>query len=90
MASRIGAEIAIPDDSVPLHAWLFGEDQARYVVTTDAPEEMLRAAADAGVPAAVIGRTGGASLTVQNAYTISIDELRAGHETWLPDYMAGE
>jgi phosphoribosylformylglycinamidine synthase II len=90
MAGRIGAEIAMPDDALPLHAWLFGEDQARYLVTTDDPERLLRNAAAAGVPATAIGRTGGASLTVQNAYTISIAELRADHEAWLPGYMADE
>ena len=87
LSGGIGASITMPDDTVPLHAWLFGEDQARYIVTTNDVEALLQAAATAGVPASVIGQTGGASLTVQSDYTISINELRATHEGWLPDYM---
>ena len=87
MAGNIGASIAMPDSSVPLHAWLFGEDQARYVITTENPDKILKEAVKSDVSAAVIGRTGGASLTVQSAYTISIEKLRTTHEAWLPGYM---
>src|SRR5690606_31205076 len=56
IASGIGARIEPPAD-LPLHAWAFAEDQARYVVTlpeADADAMLARAAA-AGVPAARIG-----------------------------------
>ena len=88
MASGIGADIAPPDDAPALHAWLFGEDQGRYVVTTTDADAVLAAAADAGVPAARIGATGGERLTVGGAYAISIKELSAAHEGWMPGYMS--
>ena len=88
MAARMGARIESPNDDVPLHAWLFGEDQARYIVTVTDPDGFLHRARAARVPAAVIGQTGGESLTVDGAYTISVSELRAAHESWLPTYMA--
>lgn len=88
LAGGIGAEIDPPEGDVPLHAWLFGEDQARYILTTKDPKAMLAAAEAAGVRAAVIGLTGGVSLTVGGAHTISVDELRDVHEIWLPNYMA--
>ncbi|HJO72827.1 MAG TPA: phosphoribosylformylglycinamidine synthase subunit PurL [Rhodospirillales bacterium] len=88
-ASGIGAEVAAPED-VPLHAWLFGEDQGRYVLTTVSPERVLAEAAGAGVPAAAIGTTGGAALVIAGAGAFPLAELAEAHESWLPHYMAGE
>jgi phosphoribosylformylglycinamidine synthase len=73
---------------VPPHAWLFGEDQARYLIEAADAEEMLRAALAAGVPARRIGTVGDAALTLPGAGAISIAELKAAHEAWLPAYMA--
>jgi len=89
LAGGIGAEIAAPDAlPCPLHAWLFGEDQGRYLVTVRNPETVLQQAREAGVPAFVLGRTGGDALTLAGAGTISLGELRQAHEGWLPRYMA--
>ena len=75
---------------IPAHAFLFGEDQARYVVTAEDAESVLAEARDAGVPAAVIGATtDDGLLTLSPGDAISLDMLRSGHEGWLPDYMRG-
>jgi phosphoribosylformylglycinamidine synthase len=85
MAGGIGAEIT-PER---LDAgYFFGEDQARYVLTTAAPDVVLAAAKTAGVPAVRLGTTGGAELTVKGAGAISTAELRRVNEAWLPAYMA--
>ena len=89
MAGGIGAEIAPPEDAAPLHCWLFGEDQGRYVIACADAGAVLIQAAEAGVAAAAIGKTGGARLTVAGAGPISLEELREAHEGWLPAYMAG-
>ncbi len=39
--------------------FLFGEDQARYLVATAKPEALIAAGKAAGVPVAVVGRFGG-------------------------------
>ncbi len=87
----IGARITRPsDDAIPAHAWLFGEDQGRYLLSA-APGEaqaILAEAEAAGVPAHEIGATGGVELTLDSGDTISLAELRETHERWLPDYMA--
>ena len=88
LAGGIGATVDSEEPALPLHAWLFGENQARYILTTADPEAMLAAAEAGGVTATVIGRTGGSSLTVDGSHTISVNELRDAHETWLPEYMA--
>jgi phosphoribosylformylglycinamidine synthase len=69
-------------------AYLFGEDQARYVLTTRDPDAVLAAAAKAKVPARRLGTTGGAALTVSAGDAISVDELRRINEAWLPGYMS--
>ena len=86
LAGNIGMVLRRPDAPIP---WLFGEDQARYLVATDDPDGLLGAAGDAAVPAEVVGRTGGDALTVGDASSISLAEMRRLHEGWLPTYMGG-
>ena len=88
MASGIGAEVRRPAGAPPPHAWLFGEDQGRYVVTTEDADAVLAAADAASVLARRIGTTGGEQLTVEPGHAISIADLSAAHEGWMPGYMA--
>ena len=90
LAGGVGATLTPPVDGPPAHAWLFGEDQARYLiaVASDEAATIVAEAAAAGVPAAAVGRTGGGALTVSGDHPISLGELRAAHEGWLPTYMA--
>ena len=90
LSGSIGANLLGPPPEVAAQAFWFGEDQARYVLTTkaDALEPILDAARLKGVPAAVLGKTEAAALTVDGQSPISITTLRAAHEDWLPSYMA--
>ncbi len=85
-----GAELRLPEGIGDPAAWLFGEDQGRYALSAPrAAAEALQAdGADAGVPLAMIGTTGGDALTLRGAGAISVVELRRLHEAWLPDYMS--
>jgi phosphoribosylformylglycinamidine synthase subunit PurL len=83
-----GAVLDPPPPGLPRNAFLFGEDQARYIVEAADPDMVLEAARAAGVPARVIGAVGGVALTLPGAGAISVDALRATNEAWLPDYMA--
>ncbi len=91
LAGDVGATIRVPEDGdVPAHAWLFGEDQGRYIVTTDDPDGLLEAAADAGVPAMPIGITGGEGLSLLGGEAeTALGALRQINESWLPDFMGG-
>jgi phosphoribosylformylglycinamidine synthase II len=88
MAGRIGAEIALPE-GLPSHGFCFGEDQARYLATLPAgsAEGLLSAARKAGVPARLLGRTGGNALTLGRHGTISLTRLIAAYEAFLPRLM---
>jgi len=87
MASGIGAEIADLSDDVALHAWSYGEDQARYIVTGKEAAKIKAACASAGVPVLELGTTKGVDLSFAGE-TIGVAELKESHESWLPNYMA--
>jgi phosphoribosylformylglycinamidine synthase len=88
MASGIGAEL----EAAPFapHAFWFGEDQARYVVTVKpaAADKIAARAKAAGVPVRVLGLTGGDALSLKGEPTIAVAKLRERFAGWLPAYMA--
>jgi phosphoribosylformylglycinamidine (FGAM) synthase-like enzyme len=91
LASAIGAQVTVPSEAPASVAWLFGEDQARYLLAVEAKTErdVLHRLSEGGVVARTIGRTGGHALTLGAAPAISLDRLRAASEGWLPGYMNG-
>jgi phosphoribosylformylglycinamidine synthase len=88
MAGRIGAVLE-RSSQVPTHAFWFGEDQARYVVTAKDADAIIGRAEAAGVPLARLGATGGKVLAIANERPLPITDLVAQFETWLPAYMTG-
>ena len=87
LAGDIGADVSGPDEA----GFWFGEDQARYLIA--APKtvagSLLETAEKAGIPAIVIGKTGGEALTLNGDAHISLTTLEQNHENWLPSLMAG-
>ena len=90
MASGIGAELDHPP--MAAHAFWFGEDQGRYVLTVEAgvAETVIARARGADVPARQLGLTGGDALTLEGERPILVAKLRERFEGWLPAYMAGQ
>jgi phosphoribosylformylglycinamidine synthase II len=90
MAARIGAELEAADGPHP-HAFWFGEDQGRYVVTVKEADaaSVLEKAAKARIPAQRLGRTAGDALILPRERPILIATLVSRFEGWLPGYMAG-
>jgi phosphoribosylformylglycinamidine synthase II len=74
--------------ALPPHAWLFGEDQARYLIETATPELVLAAAKNMSICAQSIGTVERGELTLPGAGAISVAELKAANEAWLPGYMS--
>jgi phosphoribosylformylglycinamidine synthase len=89
MAGAIGAAIDL-SPSLPEHGFLFGEDQARYIVTAapDSTKTIREAAVSAGVGCEIIGVTGGDTLTLGLGAAILLEDLAQANEGWLPRYMA--
>ncbi len=90
LASKIGLQLKNPTDLAD-HTYGFAEDQARYLIAVDEASAHLvvAQAAEADVPAAVIGVAGGTDLSY-TGLSLSIEALRKAHEDWLPAYMAGK
>ncbi|MGA8172587.1 MAG: phosphoribosylformylglycinamidine synthase subunit PurL [Methylocystis sp.] len=91
LAGDVGATItALPPG--PTHAVLFGEDQARYLVTVapDCLDRVIdRITVETNGCALVIGTAGGDALNLPGEAPILLSQLRQAHESPLPAYMAG-
>ena len=88
LSGNIGCKISILSDSSNTVSWVFGEDQARYLITTKTAGKVLEYADTASIPAYQIGTTGGTALTVGSHPPISLEKMRGIYEGWLPNYMA--
>jgi phosphoribosylformylglycinamidine synthase len=93
MAIAGGIGVAVDECAVEgsAHAFLFGEDQGRYVVTARAEdgEALIAEARRAGVPAARLGATGGRTLVLPGEPPVAIATLSQAFESWFPVYMDG-
>ncbi|TDH39035.1 phosphoribosylformylglycinamidine synthase subunit PurL [Pseudohoeflea suaedae] len=89
IASGLGMSIDISEAAGPAHAVLFGEDQARYVVTVpaDMGNFLMVNAEGAGVPFRRLGTVGGDTFSVEGILSLDVGQLRNAHESWFPDYM---
>jgi phosphoribosylformylglycinamidine synthase len=92
IASGIGAQLLAAPASIVPHAYWFGEDQARYIVTVPAADAglVLAKMKGAGVPCARIGSTGGDGIEVAGEAQVAIKALNTAFEAWLPAYMSGK
>jgi phosphoribosylformylglycinamidine synthase len=88
MAAGIGAVLETAS-ALPAHAFWFGEDQGRYVVTAKRTEPIFERAKAAGVLAAVIGATGGAAISIDGERPLRLADIKQRFEAWLPAYTAG-
>ncbi|MCY4035735.1 MAG: AIR synthase related protein, partial [Hyphomicrobiales bacterium] len=87
-----GAVITPPAPHAHPNSVLFGEDQARYVVTCSSGNTgtLLEAAKAGGVPAVWIGTTGDANLAIEGVTSITLKDLREAFESWMPVYMRSD
>jgi phosphoribosylformylglycinamidine synthase len=86
LLAGVGATVRLDVVASAPFVALFSESAARVLVTCpqDRLGDLTRLAADAGVPAAVLGRTGGAVLRVADGFEIGVSELRSAAEATLP------
>lgn len=88
LASQIGFTLR-PAGDVPLYAWLFGEDQGRYLLSVEknSVNPVLSTAQSLGISACKVGETGGDRLSVPGGFDISLKDAHMLVEKWLPNYM---
>ncbi len=92
IAGGIGASLDAAPQAIVPHAWWYGEDQARYVVTVPQAELLgvLTKLKAVEVPYVQIGTTGGDKLVIAGEGEVAVKTLNTAFESWLPAYMAGK
>jgi phosphoribosylformylglycinamidine synthase len=91
----VGASVSLDElgrrDGVDAFVALFSETAARALVavTPQNAAALAALAATSGVPAVVLGTTGGADLAIDGLFAVPLDELRAAHEATLPAAFGG-
>ena len=75
--------------NLPDTAFLFAEDQARYLIALSPgrADDLFEAADAAGVPAEPVGMAGGCEIAFKDS-AVDIVDLRAAYEGWLPAFMS--
>jgi phosphoribosylformylglycinamidine synthase len=83
LAGGTGCRITSPADAA---SFLFSESAARAIVAVQpgADAELAALCEEAGVPAAVIGETGGSALEIAGLLAIPLAELAQAHRGALP------
>ena len=82
----VGATLSpIPNPKSPI-PYFFGEDQARYIITTKNAAAILEAAKKSGITAEIIGITQAEMLEFAGE-KIATAELKKANESWLPNFM---
>ena len=71
------------------HVFLFGEDQARYLIAVPNPQEVLASAREAGLHAAVVGHARGDAFASTDLFSLPLKHLREIHEGWMPSWIEG-
>ena len=89
IAGGIGAMLTAPAGIAHEHAFWFGEDQARYLLTTRDPDAIIARMKAVAVPVLRLGATGGDALRLGDGKSIAVAALREVNEAWLPAYMDG-
>ncbi len=92
IAGGLGATLDAAPQAIVPHAWWYGEDQARYLVTVPQAELLgvLTKLKAVGVPCVQIGTTGGDTLAIAGERTVPVKKLETTFESWLPAYMAAK
>ena len=85
-----GVTLSAPPNMIKRHAWLFGEDQARYLLAVDehSVNPVISTAKDKGMLAQIVGKIGGDRVSAAGAFDVSLVGLREKHESWLPKFMS--
>ena len=84
--SKVGCEIISPK-SLNVNQWLFGEDQARYIIITNNSETIMNKAKSINIEAKIIGKIKGNSFSLNNNQ-ISIEKITNIRNNWFNNYFS--
>ena len=83
----LGVKITNPTN-IPDHAFFFGEEQSRYILTSPDANSIMEIAKRHNVSAKILGKTTKhQELTIDKIGNISLQRCFEINERWLPEYM---
>ena len=86
-AMFLGVKITNPTN-IPDHAFFFGEEQSRYILTSPDANSIMEIAKRHNVTAKILGKTTKhQELTIDKIGNISLQRCFEINERWLPEYM---
>ncbi len=85
LESGVGCEVW----GVGTHVELFSESPSRVLVATERPDELLEAAAAAGIEATLVGSVGGERLAVDGLLDLSLPALDAARRSTIAGALEG-
>ena len=86
-AMFLGVKITNPTN-IPDHAFFFGEEQSRYILTSSDANSIMEIAKRHNVSAKILGKTTKhQELTIDKIGNISLQRCFEINERWLPEYM---
>ena len=86
-ATFLGVKITNPTN-IPDHAFFFGEEQSRYILTSPDANSIMEIAKRHNVSAKILGKTTkDQELTIDKIGNISLQRCFEINERWLPEYM---
>lgn len=88
IAGQVGCDIALPKSDLSLHQYLFGEDQGRYIVTSNHKDNIIKACQAQQLTLYHLGITKGDALMIQGHKAVHRDELVKYYQSFLPTYMS--
>ena len=92
LASDVGIELNASSQA-HAHAFLFGEDQARYLVAVADADALIAKAQDAGLHASIVGLVKGTDFASSGPkgelFRLPVAHLREFHEGWMPNWIEG-
>ncbi|MGO9150822.1 MAG: phosphoribosylformylglycinamidine synthase subunit PurL, partial [Acidimicrobiales bacterium] len=81
----VAADLGLVVDAIGSVAELFSESPSRVVISTPEPAALLGAAETAGIPAKVLGETGGDHFVVEGLVDLPLTRIAATRGARLPD-----
>ncbi|MXV36321.1 MULTISPECIES: phosphoribosylformylglycinamidine synthase subunit PurL [unclassified Saccharibacter] len=87
MASGVGCYLQAHPRELSMHAYWFGEDQARYVIATSQADKLMAEAEKAGVPIRRLGDVGGSDLRFAYGTRLDVSHLKALNNAFFSRFM---
>ena len=89
IAGKIGAKIKVPQNSIGIHKYLFGEDQSRYIIEVSKKNknEVSKILEENNIYYDIIGMTQNDRISLENEFDVKLSELDELNTSWFRNYF---